>query len=508
MKSPGALNLPPALVWPVTVLASGAGVATAALLASRLLPRGHPDVWEWKLRTLPLPPLPWTLPAALVLLVLVLVTLDALRTGAVPSAARCALLVTCMTLGSGALMVSLAVDDTEYPYRASAAVLADMTMGYYLEASRIEDPGDWVRDVQRRTNRGFVPERVATHPPGPTLYFHAARQWLLTRPGTLAGLESAYVRWSGDKGIVASVALARRVATFKPDARDVVIAFWSGLLLTLCAPLVVCLTFGLGTLAGGRRLGLVAAAISTAIPSLLCFSPSVEGVIAVLASASVLCWLWSLRRGGSPPLAFLAGLIWSAGLFWTFGLASLALVMAVQAFIVWRDAGRSGLPWKAAAGLLIGLALPLIAWRLALGYDPFTNFALSMQTQTQIMSHRPAGLSIIWNLYEFALLAGPSLAIAALAGIALSLSRSLKPRVVAATGIAVIITLLALALSARTRGEVGRIWAFLMPLLAVPAGLPAIGLRGWGLIAAGMLIVIGQLAVAIIANSQLLLVAP
>ena len=69
-------------------------------------------------------------------------------------------------------------------------------------------------------------------------------------------------------------------------------------------------------------------------------------------------------------------------------------------------------------------------------------------------------------------------------------------------------TLLVLALSARTRGEVGRIWALLMPPLTVPAAVPALGLRGWGLIAAGMLIVIGQLAVTIVVNSQLLLVAP
>jgi hypothetical protein len=191
--------LSPALVWPVTVLASGAGVGAAALLASRLLPRGHADVWEWKLRTEPIPPLPWTLPAALVLLVLVMVALDALRAGATPSRGRCALLVILLTLGSGALMMSLAVDDPEYPYRASAALLADMTMGYYLEATRVDSPRDWVSDVERRTSRAFVPERVATHPPGPTLYFNLARKYLLSHPRMLERLAVAYDRWSGDK---------------------------------------------------------------------------------------------------------------------------------------------------------------------------------------------------------------------------------------------------------------------------------------------------------------------
>ncbi|MBP8951309.1 MAG: hypothetical protein KBI47_02885 [Armatimonadetes bacterium] len=508
MKSPSPLKLSPVLVWPVTVLASGAGIGAAALLAMRLLPRGHADVWEWKLRTDPVPPLPWTLPAALVLLVLVMVTLDALRAGATPSRGRCVLLVILLTLGSGALMMSLAVDDREYPYRASAALLADMTMGYYLEATRVDSPRDWVSDVERRTSRAFVPERVATHPPGPTLYFSLARKYLLSHPQTLDRLATAYDRWSGDKQQQASVALARRVATFGPEARDVVIAFWAGLLLTLTAPLVTPLAFGLGTLAGGPRLGLTAATIATAIPSLQCFNPSVDGFISVLACGAVVCWLWCLRRGGWTLPALLAGVLWSVGLFWSFGVASLAAVMGVQGIMIWRDAGRSGLPCKAGLGLLAGVLAPILVWYIALGYNPVVNFALSMATQGEIMVQRPAGLSIVWNLYDFALLAGPSLILAAIAGVLFSLSPSLRPRVVAAVGLSVVVTLLVLALSARTRGEVGRIWALLMPPLTVPAAVPALGLRGWGLIAAGMLIVIGQLAVTIVVNSQLLLVAP
>lgn len=508
MKSTGPLRLSPALVWPVTVLASGAGVGAAALLASRLLPRGHADVWEWKLRTEPIPPLPWTLPAALVLLVLVMVALDALRAGATPSRGRCALLVILLTLGSGALLMSLAVDDPEYPYRASAALLADMTMGYYLEATRVDSPRDWVSDVERRTSRAFVPERVATHPPGPTLYFNLARKYLLSHPQMLERLAVAYDRWSGDKQQQASVALARRVATFGPKAPDVVIAFWSGLVLTLAAPLVTPLAFGLGTLAGGPRLGLTAATIATVIPSLQCFNPSIDGFIAVVACGAVVCWLWCLRKGGGILPAFIAGVLWSAGLFWSFGAASLAAVMGVQGIMIWRDAGRSGLPWRAASGLLAGVLAPILIWYSVLGYNPVANFALSMATQGEIMAQRPAGLSIVWNLYDFALLAGPSLIIAAIAGILLSLSPSLRPRFVAAVGLSVLLTLLVLAVTARTRGEVGRIWALLMPPLTVPAAVPTVGLRGWGLITAGMLIVVGQLAVTVLANSQLLLVAP
>ena len=96
----------------------------------------------------------------------------------------------------------------------------------------------------------------------------------------------------------------------------------------------------------------------------------------------------------------------------------------------------------------------------------------------------------------------------ALLGVILSLSCSLRPRLAGGVGLGVLATLAALVLLGSTRGEVGRIWAFLMPPLLLPAALAVCGLRGWSLMIAGLLVLAGQLAMALAINSSLSLVAP
>lgn len=506
-SSPAGVS--PWLVWPVVLAATGAGVMCAVLLAAYLLPRGHEAVWVWQLRKQAVPPLPWTLPAAVALLLIALLTLDSLRAGRTPSRRACMLFVACLTLACGSLMLGMALDDTDYPYRASAVILGDMSMGYYAQAARIHDVGEFIHNVEDRTEPGNVPERVATHPPGPALYFWAARRWLDEHPQVFASLRASLERWSGDEGLRATTLLCRRVATFGPDSQDVAAAFWSGLALTLTCPLIIPLTFGIGALAGDRRLGLVAAVFACAIPSLLCFNPSVDALAAVLAGAVVLSWLWTLRSGRSS-VAVLCGVLWAIGLSWTFGLVALAALIAAVA-VAWRaDTGKESRATPLIVGLIAGLALASLAGFIVLGYDPVTSMVRSLAAQRSIMlnSQRPYDLSIVWNLYDFALLAGPTMVLAAIAGTVLGLGRRWKPRIPAALGIALALTLIGLVLTGGTRGEVGRIWGFLMPCLALPAALPISQLRGWSLMGAGLLILAGQVALAIVANSYLALVTP
>lgn len=509
MKDAGrSPRLPTLLVWACVLVAVGAGVACAALLQAWILPRGHEDVWVWKLRVDRVPPLPWTAPAAILLLVMVLVAFDALRTGTAPSGFRCGVLVLCLTLASGALTVSMTSDDRDYPYRASAAVLADMTMGYYLEARRIDDARAWVRDVDRRTTPGEVPERVATHPPGPVLYFLAARNWILSRPGMVEELTDRFEKRSGDRDAYGATALARKVATFGPDAQDVVIGFWSGVLLTLAACLVVPLCYGVGCALGGARAGLMTAALSAVIPSLICFSPSVDGLGACLAAAVTLCWLWALRRPGSVGLSLLTGAVAYVALFWSFGQAALVAVLGVASLWWWKDTGEASRPLRSVGLLLLGLAGMAVVGGIALGYNPVSSFVGSMAAQGQIMQQRPYAPAVVWGLYDFVLFAGPALVVMALAGTVLGARRGFAPRGFAALGMGVAVTLLLLALSASTRGEVGRIWGFLMPLLAAPAALPLLSMRSWNLMSAGLVLTAAQIALAVVINSNLVLVAP
>lgn len=496
----------PALVWVGVAVAAALSLCCAALAATYLLPRGHEDIWQWPWRKEPAPIVPWTAPAALALTLVVLLTLDSIRAGKAPSRLVCGALVACLTITSGGLMVALSLDDPDYPFRAPAAILGNMSMGYYAQAVKAQDAGEFMRSVQERTNPLAVPERVATHPPGPVLYFRAARHALLVRPALTARLQRILEAWSGDEGLRGTTMLSRQVSTLGPSAQDVVLAFWPGLALTLLAPLAVPFVFGIGAVAAGRRAGLCAASLACAVPSLICFNPSVDGLTAVVAGAVVLTWLWALRGGGLLP-ACVCGVLLALGFFWTFGVASLVVPAGVVAVAAWRGGARIIAP---VAGVAAGVLATWAAGLVAFGYNPVTSMFASLAAQRHVLAmwERPYGPSVGWNLYDFALFAGPALVLMAVIGTAWGLVSGRRPDFPAALGLGIVLMVLALTLWGGTRGEVGRIWGLVMPLLAVPAALPLLSLRGWGLMSAGTLLAVAQIVLCIALYTRLLLVAP
>lgn len=495
-----------AFAWVGVAVAAALGLCCAALAATYLLPRGHEDVWQWPWRKEVAPLVPWTAPAAVALALVSLLTLDGIRAGKAPSRLVCGVLVACLTIASGGLMVAMAVDDPDYPFRAPAAILGDMSMGYYAQAVRARDAGDFVRSVQERTNPLVVPERVATHPPGPVLYFRAARNALLARPALTARLQRILEAWSGDRDLRGTALLSRQVSTLGPGPQDVVLAFWPGLALTLLAPLAVPFVFGIGAVAAGRRAGLCAATLACAVPSLVCFNPSVDGLTAVVAGAVVLTWLWTLRGGGMLP-ACVCGVLWALGLMWTFGVAALAVPVGVVGLAAWRGGTRIIAP---AVGVLVGVLATWGAGLAAFGYNPVTSMFASLAAQRHVLAmwERPYGPSVVWNLYDFALFAGPALVVMAAIGTAWGLLSGRRPHLPAALGLGLALMVLTLTLWGGTRGEVGRIWGLAMPLLAVPGALPLLSLRGWGLMSAGTLLAAAQIVLCIALHTRLLLVAP
>jgi hypothetical protein len=470
-------------------------------------------VWEWHRRDPIQPPLPWTVPAALALMVVVLLSFDALREAKLPSRRSCALLVGCLTVVCATQMVAMMRDEVEYPLRAGVALLSDVSMGYYAHARGVLDTGAWLRDVDARTDLLRVPERVATHPPGAVLYFRWARGWLQGHPEVEVVLQSGLERWAKDPGLVAIKGIAYGFVHFGLTAEDLVIALWSGVVLTLSAVLVVPLAFWVGTVAVDRGLGLAAAALATVIPSLLCFNPSVDAPTAVACLALVALWVWAVRGGGLLAGA-LCGALWAAALFWSFGISAAALILG----LIWllnargcslrvpRPAAILSHPqWAPVAGAAVGF-LAAMAAQWAAGYNLPLSFSRSMAAHHTVMSGRPYAAALGLNAAEFALFAGPALVVVMLAGTCRGLRR---PELLGAgqVGLATLITIGTLLVTAQTRGEVGRIWGFVMPLLTLPAAAWLRPLRGWGLMTAGTLLVLGQLAVTVALNCCVKLVS-
>lgn len=510
-------SAPPPEPWWTTWPPVGVGVLVALgsgyLVFRGRLPLGHIRVWVWHRRDPIQPPLPWTLPAAIALLVVALLCFDALREAKLPSRRSCAVLLACLTVACATQMVAMMLDESGYPLRAGVALLADVSMGYYAQARAIVDTRTWLRDVDARTDLLRVPERVATHPPGPVLYFRWARSWLRGHPELEQRLQRCLERWSKDPGLIQTQHIAYDFVDFGLTAEDLTIALWSGIALTLSATLTVPLAFWVGTAAVDRGLGLSAAALATAIPSLLCFNPSVDAPTALACLLLVALWLWALRGGGLVAGGVCGG-VWAAALFWSFGISAAALVLAIlwllqvrgQSWHPGRLAGLTRHPrWAPVTGAALGFLAVAGAQWLG-GYNLALSFSRSMAAHHIVMSGRPYAEALGLNAVEFALFAGPALVLGMLAGTFRGLRR---PELAAAghVGLAALVTVGVLLLTAQTRGEVGRIWGFVTPLLTLPAAAWLRPLRGWSLMTAGTLLVLAQLGVAVALNCCVKLVS-
>ncbi len=475
--------------------ATAAGVAAAVvilwLLAAGLLPLGVPGEWTWELRPLPNALSTTALATAFVLVLAGAFLLDAARRPRL-RLIQAAVALAFLVVASYELPLQLLRAEPGGWARATVAVCADLTMGYLTEAVRLDslrDLREWLRDVQHRTCWGAAPARVVTHPPGPVLAFRAWIALVERNPALQRLAGRMYTPESGTRGQL--LATARHVCTTPLAGIHIDAALLSIYLMLLAIPLVVLGTAGLAWAQLGPRVAAVAACLSAAIPSLVAFVPSIDGWSTVVAVWSLACWAWAVRKG-SLPGAVLAGAAWGLGLQWTFGLLALALFFAFDMALV-RPRRLAALSGALLGGILLA-HLPLVA----LGYNPVTSF-LGSTAAHRVLTHTRSYLPwLALNAWDMLVFAGPALVVVAAAASTRRERGTLLP---------VAVTLGLLLVSGSTRGEVGRIWGFLMPLAAVPAAHLLCRLEDVGFIVGGTLVLAAQVAVTLALPSYLLLVS-
>jgi hypothetical protein len=130
------------------------------------------------------------------------------------------------------------------------------------------------------------------------------------------------------------------------------------------------------------------------------------------------------------------------------------------------------LRWDRALLAAAGFLIPWIALALLAGYDPIASFRSALaQHHTIAVASRSYATWLAWNPYDVLLLLGPAVLILA----ALSLFRRSDSSGLAWGWWGLLLLLL---VSGSVRGEVGRIWLFLMPFACVLAAGEAV--RRWG----------------------------
>jgi hypothetical protein len=208
------------------------------------------------------------------------------------------------------------------------------------------------------------------------------------------------------------------------------------------------------------------------------FFPELDQVYPIFSMLAILAFVKALSASGSwYRYALALGAVLFVGSFFAYNLLTIgAFLLYYCLWWLWREGRTSAAMFKilstAAASLAAAATLYLILWA-ATGYNPpaALRHALMAQTSTARWLNRPYWISLLADLYDFALAAG----IIAIPILWFHLSKlredfKTNPNEMTLTLIG-LATILTVDLSGLLRGETARVWLFLQPLLVVPVAL-------------------------------------
>ncbi|MBM4036507.1 MAG: hypothetical protein FJ291_32625 [Planctomycetes bacterium] len=367
-------------------------------------------------------------------------------------------------------------------YNESIVALATPGANRYHSAARdVKDLGWVLRDYPSWMSR---PDHrlIVTHPAGPLTLF-----WRLNQ--VFAGSEDAaqaFVRRCEDLlsgGVhVRDPEAPRDVRALlgRMAAADLAGAWLASFVLRLAASLVVPAVFAAARAMYGLRAGLVAAALSAVVPSLLLFSPGLDPAFPALAATA--CWLgWSAGARNSPWGAAMAGAVLSLGLFFSLSFAVVAVWAGLLCLAALRRAQaprRAGDAEILALSALAGLAVPAITLYLAVGYNSPAVWWKCLEANAAFNARSGRGYWT-WlgaNPVEFLVFVGVPVAclfVARVASAGRDLWRRRAWREADWPTLIVAGLLVALNVLGANRGEVARLWMFLMPGCVIAAAAQA-----------------------------------
>ncbi len=410
-------------------------------------PAPYPPEWQWSLREGPTSGrFAAPILAASALLVLLALTGSSWAISR-PRLAAVAIVAGAIVAG---LAFSVGLLGLEPP--GAFATLAARTMSttwssYYTVAvsPAAADPRDFLH--RHAELLPSLPKHAATHPPGPVLYYRGLVALFERSPF----LTRVFLRLQGhDEGQE-----PRPPSTRASKAG----ALFGALLLTLFGIAAAWPVAAIASrLSGDALAGARAGALWTLVPGPVLFIPQFDQALAfVTASAAALVLAAAAGTSASRrvALAIAGGLLGSVALFVSYGSLVFLAFVGLAVLVVGRWSKET---W---AVLLVAATatLAVVAATGVLGYDPIaslrTALAIHRETYTRPRSY---ALWLGFDALDLALFLGPPVA-------ALFVWRIAKSPLARALAVALAL----LVLSGATRGEVGRLWIPLMPLLLVAA---------------------------------------
>jgi hypothetical protein len=357
----------------------------------------------------------------------------------------------------GSLLLQLGLVYAHRPEVAAELIdrtLANETNGYFAVAAETSDMTDLLHTFPQ-VMPTLPSEHARTHPPGLIL-----AQWLTIRAGAAVSplAPAIYPLRCTDLWLLN-----------QPAAAVAALGVWAFLPLVAAAFTVVPVYY-LGFRLYDANVARLSAMFVAALPSLLLFAPTPDQLFALLSTLTFLVWLVAVQRR-SAPHAFLAGLLLSGSIFLSLGNGALVVALAVFVLLHANHQSRIvNLEWL--IWFLAGLASVWVVYWVGWGVAPWDVTGVALQQHyTLVTSQRRYDWWLVYNLVDVFLFAGPVVVMGFVAAF-LTAIRHLSSSTAEAAGrlaIALGLLLIILNLTGSARGEVGRLWLFFIPLLAVIA---------------------------------------
>jgi hypothetical protein len=434
-------------------------------------PAPYPPEWQWALREGPTSGR-WAPPVLAAALLLGLMALSGSPWALARSrgAAR-AIVAAAVALGF-ALSVGLLGLEPSGAFRTLAARTMSPSWSSYYSVAVSAEAADPIAFLDRHAELlPRLPKHAATHPPGPVLYYRGLVA-LFERSPTLTRT---------------FLALQGHDETQEPRPPNTraskAAALFGALVLTLLGmaaawPVAAIAARLSGDPLSGARVG----ALWTLVPGPVLFVPQFDQALALAVAGVLALLLAAAAEPRSLPrttLAAAAGLVAGIALVVSYGSLAFLLVAGVAYLAVAGVSQRT---------LLVGVvadvaAFVVIGATALLGHDPLdallTALSIHRETYTEPRSYF---LWLPFNLLDLSIFLGPPVA----ALFVREVFRSRSARWLA-------IALAVLLVSGATRGEVGRIWIPLMPMLLLAAtAMPGRPSRGESLWLGALLVAMGM----------------
>jgi hypothetical protein len=475
---------------PALLLALGLGLAALALIPSDAVPwlRGpapYPPEWQWGFRPEGSAHALWPAAACALALVALLACSFVASARRRPRAAAAGLVAVSVALGT-ALPVLLLAREPDGPLLA----LMERSLSPYRTSYQTVAVSPATRDPLAflRAHAALLPElahtakHAATHPPGPVLFYRAALGACEASPW----LTRALLRVAG----------ARSRPDPEKDAHHAG-ALLGDLLLSLLGSATAWPLLRLGQRLGLPPLEAARVALLWAlVPGPALMTPQFDQALALPVVAAVLCLVRAAQAGATSRLlgwAALAGIWGGAAAFTSYGAPTFLTIGGGAALLAAAPPGL-GASHRLRRGLAIAGAAAGASGLLAFGLPAALGHEALRALRTALAIHhagytapRSYALWLAFGPLDLAVFLGLPLAVLAVWRAAAATRQGangapLRPP--ARFALAAVGGVALLVLSGTTRGEVGRIWIPLMPLLLLDA---ATDLDGPATVALGLL---------------------